>query len=567
MFGQLIQKNKLIGAGLGLVAIAVSLILAFYPFLEVKASSQFLSISVSKNIEQAKFGIVVNPDGTYTYQYDKPKTKIKVGGDTSFIPKIQTYKFDDSHWFSLELNGIGLFEPIVSVDGKIEGKAIDKDFSITYAQTGLIPEFNDEGGLDIFITTGKDASNNVLEFTFDSLNIDAYFQPELTQAEIDEGAFRPEHVVNSIAFYCSDQGGVQEAGGIEWKTGKVGHLYRMMAHSYDGKVPDVWCDWSINGDVFSLTIPFDWYNDKKTKFPIIIAPVGDTFGYTSAGGSVHTGAGFGDRVWADLNTYSPASDGTSDSLHAYVSCPYDDSVNMRLGMYIGTDFVDGSSVVINHNSSTPAWKSANVSVSVFSASNYTMAALPDNNAIGLHYDDTDVDRQYAVQDYASDFPDPITWTSLTTDRTYSIYCTYTASASFDISNTPNTENLGILAANTSYYAFGSAPSNPVDPGECTFTITNNAAGACDLDMNMADFTGGVGWNIAGSVGENEVKITAYYEGQNPASGLVLTNSDQEFYDGLAGSATLDWDFKIETGTFTDGVAKSGVLTITAVAED
>ena len=87
-------------------------------------------------------------------------------------------------------------------------------------------------------------------------------------------------------------------------------------------------------------------------------------------------------------------------------------------------------------------------------------------------------------------------------------------------------------------------------------------------MNMADFTGGVGWNIAGSVGENEVKITAYYEGQNPASGLVLTNSDQEFYDGLSGSATLDWDFRLDSpSSFTDGVPKQGILTITAVAED
>jgi hypothetical protein len=48
----------------------------------------------------------------------------------------------------------------------------------------------------------------------------------------------------------------------------------------------------------------------------------------------------------------------------------------------------------------------------------------------------------------------------------------------------------------------------------------------------------------------------------------LTTSDQEFYDGLAGSATIKWDFKMETPTsFTDGVEKTGTITLTAVAED
>jgi len=113
-------------------------------------------------------------------------------------------------------------------------------------------------------------------------------------------------------------------------------------------------------------------------------------------------------------------------------------------------------------------------------------------------------------------------------------------------------------------------TNPtlVSDSDCTFTITNNATNAIDLDMKMADFTGGVGWNI-GAPGENQCRITAYYSGQDiSGGGLVLTNADQEFRDALAGSATLMWDFKFETPTsVTDGVAKSGTLTITAVVED
>jgi hypothetical protein len=157
--------------------------------------------------------------------------------------------------------------------------------------------------------------------------------------------------------------------------------------------------------------------------------------------------------------------------------------------------------------------------------------------------------------------------SLVADDAISIYATGTEPASFDISNSPDSKAFGIVAASSTYYADGGAPHNPVEDGDCNFTITNNGATAIDLDMKIADFTGGVGWNIAGAVGADTVKVTTYYTGQNPASGLVLTNADQEFYDGLAASATIKWDLRLDTGTFTDGAAKSATLTITATAED
>jgi hypothetical protein len=151
---------------------------------------------------------------------------------------------------------------------------------------------------------------------------------------------------------------------------------------------------------------------------------------------------------------------------------------------------------------------------------------------------------------------------------YSLYATGTETASYSLTNSPNSKAFGIIAAGTTYYAYGSAPSNPISDGECTFTITNDSAGAEDIDIKISDFTGGVGWNIAGSVAEDTVKVTAYYSGQNPASGLVLTNADQEFYDGLAASAHFHWDFRLDSpSSFTDGAAKTATITLTATAED
>jgi len=140
----------------------------------------------------------------------------------------------------------------------------------------------------------------------------------------------------------------------------------------------------------------------------------------------------------------------------------------------------------------------------------------------------------------------------------------------DISNTPSTLDLDTvysleaLAPSSTYYANGNVPSNPIEDGECTFTVTNSSGAAVDIDVKATNFTGGVGWTLTSGVpGENTVRMTTYYSGQDPASGVVVTTGDQAFISALADSATLKWDFKLETGTFTDGVQKTSTITLTA----
>lgn len=137
-----------------------------------------------------------------------------------------------------------------------------------------------------------------------------------------------------------------------------------------------------------------------------------------------------------------------------------------------------------------------------------------------------------------------------------------------ISNSPSSENLGVVAENTTYYAYGSAPSNPVEDGECTFTITNDGSITIDINIKATNFTGGDGWTLtSGSPGSGEVRLTIYYSGQNPASGVTVNTTDQLFYSSLPASVnnTIKWDFKLETGIFTDGVEKTSTITLTAVA--
>lgn len=160
------------------------------------------------------------------------------------------------------------------------------------------------------------------------------------------------------------------------------------------------------------------------------------------------------------------------------------------------------------------------------------------------------------------------WSYHTGSDLYSISTsdlTQATAAGFDISNSGSNVNFGIVSTSTTYYAKGSAPNNPVVDGDCTYSVSNDGADAFKIMIHGHNFTGGVGWTL-GAPGENQARITAYYSGQNPASGVVITTSDQQFYASLGAGNHLHWDYKLETPTsVTDGVQKQTTLTLTAVS--
>ena len=113
-------------------------------------------------------------------------------------------------------------------------------------------------------------------------------------------------------------------------------------------------------------------------------------------------------------------------------------------------------------------------------------------------------------------------------------------------------------------------SNPVTSGQCTFTITNSGSSTVNIALSCSNATGGNIWTlVSGTPSGDQFKIIAVYQGENPASGLVLTTSNQAF-DTIAASGTLKWDFEEitggtgsgETGTFSDSSTKTETITIT-----
>jgi hypothetical protein len=165
-----------------------------------------------------------------------------------------------------------------------------------------------------------------------------------------------------------------------------------------------------------------------------------------------------------------------------------------------------------------------------------------------------------------------TWPgSITLNSTskFSVYVTYTAGGGTpSLTNSPSSKDMGtIFPDGRTVYAKGNAPGNPVETGNCTFVIVNNGSITENITVSMTNMTGGTAWTITSSApGANTFRMTAYYAGQNPASGVVLTTGAQAFNNGLAASANVSWDFKLEMPTSTtDTTQKTGTLQLTAVA--
>lgn len=136
--------------------------------------------------------------------------------------------------------------------------------------------------------------------------------------------------------------------------------------------------------------------------------------------------------------------------------------------------------------------------------------------------------------------------------------------------------LGTVSASSVYWwdDEGGAQVSPF-PGalanaNCAGNITNCGSIASDVTAEVANFTGGVGWTITvGAPGANTVQVTAYPEGcADEATGTELANAptDLPLFENIAAAASLGIELSLETGTFTDGVAKAStgvVFTIIA----
>ena len=146
-----------------------------------------------------------------------------------------------------------------------------------------IYHYTADGALEIDFVLDTPPTSNIFLFAIDSHNLDFFYQPALTQDEIDEGIERPENIVGSYAVYYSNKQhdySYSDGSQINYGTGKFCHIYR--PYAVDANGIQVWCDLNVDIDTSTLfiTVPQDFLD--TAVYPVRVDPI---FGTTTIGGT------------------------------------------------------------------------------------------------------------------------------------------------------------------------------------------------------------------------------------------------------------------------------------------
>jgi hypothetical protein len=117
----------------------------------------------------------------------------------------------------------------------------------------------------------------------------------------------PERVVGSYVFYSETlQGDWSRAGGHNYRSGKILHVYRPWAQDATGR--KVWCDLDLDerAGLLTITIPQDFL--EAAVYPVLVDP---TFGYS---GTAASDDNIGGAHILCKATTTPANNGTLDSI-------------------------------------------------------------------------------------------------------------------------------------------------------------------------------------------------------------------------------------------------------------
>ena len=198
---------------------------------------------------------------TKSYNYipkDDPKDRVEVEvGDSmdssQFFPQVKIKRWDNEVNLSYRLN-------YANIPGNISYSSDGN--TITWKKGQYEAHFyhvaDGGGAFEFDITIPKKPPINYLEFTLNDKDVEYFYQPELTQEEIEQGASRPDEVVGSYAIYAKTPK-TNWTGGKEYKCGKVGHIFRPQI--FDANNNSTWGELNITNGILRVTIPQDFLDN------------------------------------------------------------------------------------------------------------------------------------------------------------------------------------------------------------------------------------------------------------------------------------------------------------------
>ena len=136
----------------------------------------------------------------------------------------------------------------------------------------------DNDNFEFEVVLKEKPDTNVFDFTIDGYeNLDFFYQPALTQTEIDEGAIRPDNVIGSYAVYHKTKAN-HRVGSTNYETGKAFHIYRPQAIDANGV--KTWAELDYINGILSVKVPQIFLDNAI--YPVKVDP---TLGYATQGAS------------------------------------------------------------------------------------------------------------------------------------------------------------------------------------------------------------------------------------------------------------------------------------------
>ncbi len=345
----------------------------------------------------------------------KDKLEIEIGDvkQPDFKPQMKLMRWDNEVNFSLRAEEkVGA--TVKEKDGVI--KYITPDYEIHQYDK---PDASEDGGFEFEWILNKKPISNILKATIQIKGLDFFYQPALTPEEIAEGAQRPENVVGSYAVYHSTKGGMNDAAGMEYKTGKAFHIYRPKAIDANGT--EVWGELNYSNGSLTIIVP-QLFLDTAV-YPVKVDP---TFGYTTIGATNNFNAANKIRGFK----YALSENGIISSVSIYFTY-LDPGANTKVAIYNDSSSYpntrQGESLAGQLPNTTNWWTWTYVSQPSLNIGDYWLSWAVSSSNNKYHYD-TVGSGYNATQAYSSAMPATFpAGATAENNRKVSIYATYTAS--------------------------------------------------------------------------------------------------------------------------------------------
>lgn len=363
-----------------------------------------------------------NPVTDELIQYVKPGARLRdtkmfpIGGLRDLNPEIEDSLAGDVAHELARLAGLRARKtPLLPAEQQkyveLESVYADKSYQVEGIVGRPLPYDEKKPNLELEIILDDRPDSNVFELSIQSKGLDFYYQPELTEREVEEGMIRPPHVVGSYAVYHSTK------KNNKYKTGKAFHIYRPQAIDNNGAW--TWADINISNGKMTITVPQNFLDNAI--YPVTIDP---TFGYDEQG------ATYAEIIprRAQGSVFTAPEDGELKSLSVYVEGM--ETIERRLAVYNPSDGSLHSQSDVSDDSWSTGWHTLNLSGAIEKSSDYILTPVHNGGekAFVLFYFDTGAANQgvrgesFDVEDWPT-LSDPDNFTFYSNNK-FSIYATY-----------------------------------------------------------------------------------------------------------------------------------------------